>query len=241
MRTLNLPQDIKRMLDDFVSSLKNNYGDNLISVTLYGSAASGEYSKKNSNINIAIILKDTSIKYLKEILRFINKQKFMVINPVFFTEEYVKNSADVFPIEFLDMKENHIVIYGKDFLEDVSIDLKNLRFQCEQELKSKIINIKRLYLRTTDTAILKKLLLKSITSAIHIFRNVLRLKGRVPPYSKEDVLNDVARELTINTAPLAKILDAKNRNLRLNREEIDNYFASLIEALETAGDKVNQF
>ena len=58
-----------------------------------------------------------------------------MINPVFFTEDYIIRSTDVFPIEFLDMKENHVTLYGKDLFEAIAVDTKNLRFQCEQEIK----------------------------------------------------------------------------------------------------------
>ena len=239
MKEMNLPNNVKKVIDEFVKNLDSVYGDNLISVMLYGSAASGEYTLKHSNVNMMIILKDTSLDNLAKISQFINKRKFMVINPVFFTEDYIKCSTDTFPIEFMDMKENHIVLKGKDVLKDINIDIRNLRFQCEQELKSKIINIKRLYLRTTNTTLLRKLLFKSVSSSAHILRNLVRLKGKEPSYKKEEVLNQVAQEFGINTAPLQNILDARNKNLKLSRPEIENLFISLIETLETASDKVD--
>jgi predicted nucleotidyltransferase len=239
MEKLNLPCNIQKAVDDFVANLKNIYSDQLVAIVLYGSAASGEYAGRHSNVNLAVILKDTAIQSLKKASRFINKNRFSIINPIFFTEEYIKKSTDVFPVEFLDIKENHIILYGKDVFGDLQIDIKNLRFQCEQELKSKILNIKKLYLRMRDRAILKDLLFKSFTSSLHILRNLVRLKGKMPSYKKKDVLDEVARELTVDASVLRKILDAKNKNIRLNNKDIDELFTILVETLEDIAGKVD--
>ncbi len=236
----NLPDNIEKTIGEFVKLLRDAYGKELISVILYGSAASGEYALRHSNVNIAIILEDTSIRSISKTSGFINKSRFMIINPVFFTEGYIRRSTDVFPIEFIDMKENHAVLYGKDILKDIDVDIKNLRFQCEQELKSRIINIKRAYIRTTDMLTLKKLLFKSATSSLHILRNLLKLKGREPSYAKGEVANEISHEFGIDPAPIQKILDVKNKNLNLKRGETKDLFIRLVGTLEAISDKVDQ-
>jgi len=150
------------MLDDFVKGLRSIYGEGLVSAILYGSAASGEYSSANSNVNLAVVLDDSGLANIARAARLVNKRKFRLVKPVFFTEKYIASSTDVFPLEFLDMKENNIVLYGKDLLKDVRVDEKNLRFQCEQELKSKLINIKTAYLDHRSAADRKKLLFNSL-------------------------------------------------------------------------------
>ncbi len=239
MEKLNLPRNIQKAVDGFVANLKNIYSDQLVAIVLYGSAASGEYAGRHSNVNLAVILKDTSIQSLKKASRFINKNRFSIINPLFFTEDYIKKSTDVFPIEFLDIKENHIILYGKDAFGDLQIGIKNLRFQCEQELKSKILRIKKPYLKVRNKVILKNLLFKSFTSSLHILRNLVRLKGKMPSYKKEDVLDEIAREFTVDVSALRKILDAKNENIRLSNKNIDELFASLVETLEDISGKVD--
>lgn len=238
MEKLNLPHNIQKAVDGFVVNLKNIYSDQLVAIILYGSAASGEYTGRHSNINLAVILKDTSLPSIKKASQFINKNRFLVINPMFFTEDYIKKSTDVFPIEFLDIKENHIILYGKDIFRDLQIDMKNLRFQCEQELKSKVLNIKKLYLRMKNKLIFKDFLFRSLTSSLHILRNLVRLKGKTPSYKKEDVLDEIAREFTVDVSALRKILDAKNKKIRLNNKNIDELFASLVGTLEDISEKV---
>ncbi len=242
MEKLNLPDNINKMLEGFVKGLQDIYGDGLISAALYGSAASGEYSGAHSNINLLVILHDTSMPNIAKASGLMTKHKFRFIHPVFFTEKFIKNSADVFPIEFLDMKENRVVLYGRDILRDTVIDIKNLRFQCEQELKSKIINIKNAYLNDNSRAGREKLLFKFFTSTLHILRNVLRLKGSVPSYAKEDIINDLSREFAgIDDSVFRRILSAKSNNLKLGAKEIEEMSCSFVAELEKISDIVDGF
>jgi hypothetical protein len=231
--------EIKKITDSFIDQLKAAYGDGLVSVIIYGSGASGESSRRHSNINIAVILKDASLRNLARSSGALGRYKFRLLDPVFFTEDYLKTSADVFPIEFLDIKENHIVLYGSDPVKDLPIDLKNLRFQCEQELKVRLINVKRSYLRLKNSGDLRALLFRSATSVLHIARNLLRLKGKIPPYRKEEILAAISGEFGVDIAAFTAILKAKNENRRLGKNEIEGLFFAFTDALEKMADIVD--
>lgn len=232
MENVGLPQKERLLLDGFVEKLKKIYAGDLISAILYGSAASGEFSEKHSNINLLIVLNDTGLSALSKASGLVRSRRYRTINPIFFTEAYIDASTDTFPIEFLDMKENYSVIFGKDVLKDLRIDTRNLRFQCEQELKSKLIMIKRRYLLASDNKELEQLLFKSFTSCIHILRNILRLKGNEPPYIKSEVLSETEKELSVNTTVLNEILWAKTKNMRLSRADVDALLVGFVRELE---------
>ncbi|MBI5144052.1 MAG: hypothetical protein HZA30_03170 [Candidatus Omnitrophica bacterium] len=240
MAELRLPQKIKDRLEAFNQGLKSIYKDALISVILYGSAASGEYSTKHSNINLAIVLDDASLANLSKASKLVRARKYRSFNPVFFTEDYIISSRDVFPIEFLDMKDNHVLLYGRDVLKDLKVDIRNLRFQCEQELKSRLINIKRLYLHNPDKQALSNLLFRSSTSVLHLLRNLIRLKGTAPAYSKEDAVKAIAQEFNIDPANFNSILAARNRDLRLRHSELDSLFRAFVSDLEKITDIVDR-
>lgn len=239
MNDSKLPSNTKAILEDFINGAKDIYKEGLISVILYGSAASGEFSPAHSNINLAIILSDAGLANVSRIAPLLKKSKYRLLKPVFFTESYILSSADVFPIEFLDMKENHSVLCGKDILAGLEIDIKNLRFQCEQELKSKIINIKRAYLDHIDSPGLDKILMNFFTSSLHILRNVLRLKKGRAAYQKEDILGEAAEVFHIDIAAMKKILDAKNLNRRLPGKEAAGLFISFVNDLEKISSAVD--
>lgn len=242
MVEVNISRKSKEKLDDFIKRLKDIYGDGLISIIIYGSAVSGEFIDKFSNINLLVILNDTSIPNLIKVKNIINNSKFCIFNTYFFTEDYIKTSLDVFPIEFLDIKESYLVLYGKDILKDLKIDTKNLRFQCEQEIKAKTMSLKHLYLRAVrDKDSLQSLLFKSFTSILHILRNLLRLKGIKPPYLKSEILKEIAKEFPINIDVWEKILAARNRIIKSSYKDLDSLFIDFVRDLEKIADIVDKF
>ncbi len=235
-----IPEKIRGLLENFTSEIKDVYNDGLVSVALYGSAASNEFSDKYSNINLAVVLNDTTLENLTKMSTLMDKRRYRLFNLMFFTEDYIARSRDVFPIEFLDLKENHIALYGKDVFKDLKVDISNLRFQCEHELKAKLINIKRLYLKNRSKQALSDLLFRSFTSVLHILRNLVRLKGVTPSYRKEDLVKDIAREFQIDTSILEKILRAKIKGERLGYKEAESLFFSFVKEIERIADAVDQ-
>lgn len=239
MEELKIPSRLKNNIQVFIQKLKDIYQQDLISAILYGSAASGEFIDKHSNLNLLVVLKNTDLENLKKAARVINK--FNMINPLFLNEDYIVNSTDIFPIEFLDMQENYLVLYGKDVLKGINIDIRNLRFQCEQELKSKLINLRQLYLRINkDKTALRNLFFKSFTSILHILRNVLRLKGKKPAYKKEDILKELVSEFQIDMSIWGKILAAKVKQIKLNNKDTEQLFIAFLRELEKIVDIVDK-
>ena len=160
--------------------------DNVISIAIYGSASGGDYLPKFSDINSLVIFRQFEFSQLKKslgvIARGISKK---ITAPLVLTREDIRSSVDIFPIEFWDMKENHVLIYGEDVLTSLDIPQKYLRLFCEQQIKGKLIRIRQAYLEAGRTYKGKESLLKdSLTTLMPIFRVLIRLKGRVPPINK---------------------------------------------------------
>ncbi|MCM8790329.1 MAG: nucleotidyltransferase domain-containing protein [Candidatus Omnitrophica bacterium] len=229
---MKLQPQVEATVRDFVGKLKGIYGENLVSVILYGSAASGEFTDRYSNINLMIILKDSSLLSIAKAHRLVKSRSFRLISPVFFTENEILSSLDVFPIEYLDIIENHVILFGKDITNGLKVETGNLRFQCEQELRSKIINIKKQYLMISGKKDTERLLFKSFNSSLHILRNLLRLKGVKPPYHKAEILAGIESYFHVNTKVFNEILWARNKAMALTHKEADALLAGLVNELE---------
>lgn len=231
MQELKIPRQLQKKTDDLVKKLKEIYLEDLLSLVFYGSAASGEFVDAQSNVNLLIVLKKISLLELRKSSPALNKYPW--IQPLFLTREYIQNSTDIFPIEFLDMKENYHLVHGADLLKDLPMDLKNLRFQCEQELKSKLITLSQSYQKFhNNKTLLRGLLFKTFTSVVHIARNLLRFKNKVPPYRKYDVLKELSAEFGISLGLWEKILVARLTNERITCTQLDEMFEGFVSDLE---------
>ncbi|MBF0571127.1 MAG: hypothetical protein HQL12_04580 [Candidatus Omnitrophica bacterium] len=242
MQEQQLPEDFKKKINAFVDDLKQLYVDDLISVILYGSIVSGEHSQAHSNINLLVVLKNTDLSTLERSRKLVHKFSNRRIDPLFLSRDFVLNFSHIFPIEFLDMQENYHCYYGADVLKEIKIDRKNLRFQCEQEFKSKLILLKQQYLRINpkDRQQLANFLFKSFTSVIHILRNVIRVKGKEPSYNKETVLREIAGELSVENPIFFKIWEIKRNSSKVKAEELNRLLVDFVFELDKITKKIDQ-
>src|SRR5260221_11945467 len=102
---------MKHQFDAFIDDLKATHGENLASVTLYGSAAAGDHIPEHSDYNLLIALNKITPKDLRNApacIREWGKQGHPV--PVYFTVSQLRSAADGFPIEFHQMKKGRHVL-----------------------------------------------------------------------------------------------------------------------------------
>jgi len=185
-----------------VGDLKATHGDNLAAVVLYGSAATGDFVRSESDYNILIALN----RITPEDLRLAQAparewQRLGHPLPVYFTFAELHDAADVFPIEFYQMERARVVLYGRDPFETLRLSDENLRHQTEYELRSKLIQLRRLYIPASASAErLRDLMSDSISSFATLFAPVLMLRGQEPPLMKQDVVRATARLLGLDAA-----------------------------------------
>ena len=186
-----IPKLPEQIFEQFINDYKNAFEEELVSIILYGSAARGEYVYKKSDINFLIILKEKGIRQLKKILPLIKRwQKSKVSTPLILTNEYILSSLDSFPIEFLSMRQNYKVIFGEDALSSVKINDKDLRLQCEREIRGKLLYLRESYLNSLgDARMIKQLIQLSLPAFTSIFSALLHLKKIELPTSKAEIFN----------------------------------------------------
>src|SRR5215475_15221520 len=98
----------EEVLNEFVAQLRASSGDNLTSVILYGSAAQGEFHPEYSDLNLLCVVRETSFSALARISAVVEWWRAKKYHPpLVLTAEELKTTADVFSIEFLDMKQRY--------------------------------------------------------------------------------------------------------------------------------------
>jgi predicted nucleotidyltransferase len=194
-----------------VGDLRATHGDNLASVVLYGSAASGDFVQIESDYNILIALEHITPEDLRQAQAPMREwQRLGHPLPVYFTFAELHDAADVFPIEFYQMERARVVLFGRDPFESVRISDENLRHQTEYELRSKLIQLRRLYIPASASAAkLRDLMSDSISSFATLFAPVLMLHGEEPPVLKRDVLSATSRLLGLDGAVFERVFELR--------------------------------
>jgi predicted nucleotidyltransferase len=229
-----LDEFVRFDVERYVINLLKLHAENIVSVSVYGSAASGHFIANVSDVNLMVVVNQLDFSVLKVSLDLVKQGMNKKINaPLFLTEDYISRSLDVFPIEFFEMKEHYVLLYGKDVLGDLVIPAAHLRIFCEQQLKGKLLRIRQAYLECGLNDVKKVQLLKdSVKSLIPVFGNLLRLQGISIPNSKELILNLFAQEFKIEASGMIKIYRYHTENKKIPVESIDGLLTELLTILE---------
>jgi hypothetical protein len=234
---------MKLELNNFIEDLKLTHGENLVSVILYGSAATGEFIARSSDYNILIALNHITpedLRLARAPMREWRRLGHPV--PVYFTVSELQNAADVFPIEFHQMQKARVVLYGQDVLANLNISDDYLRHQTEYELRSKLIRLRRLYIPVSvSVERLSDLMMSSLTSFATLFRAVLLLQGINAPATKHECTRLIIEKLNLNAAPFEKIFEMREKDLKPKSEkEANDIFTDYIVEVEKVIDFVDK-
>lgn len=226
-----------------VDDLKTSHGKNLASVVLYGSAAAGDFVTQASDYNLLIALHEIRPRDLRAAQAPMREwQRMGHPLPVYFTVSELTNAADVFPIEFHQMEKARLVLYGEDPLANLKISDEFLRHQTEYELRSKLIQLRRLYIpASVSVERLENLMTESLVSFAALFRAVLLLYGIEAPLTKRDVVRATVKHLKINGEPFEKIFDIRDKTASNKLDEIsaNNLFSGYMEQVENVINAVD--
>jgi len=212
MKDLAIGAEDKRRVETLAESLRTAFGADLLSVVLYGSAARADhFGHGGSDLNVAAVLKEISLASLERGTKASRAWSQEGNRPLLFlSPEWIDRSRDVFPIEFLDIVDAHVVILGSDPFAGLSVSLDNLRLQCESELKVKLIHLRTGYMEMHEDAnLLARLMAASYASVISICRGALRAAGRPAPARSEDVVGEVSALCGIDAAPFVEVAAIK--------------------------------
>jgi hypothetical protein len=197
--------------EEFTRKLERAFGDALVSVLLYGSAARGEYREGVSNLNLLVVLRFTDAATLRR-GSALAREWSQAGNPppLVLGEAEWRESADVFPIEYSDIRDAHVVLHGANPFAGLQIEWRDLRLQCEHELKSKQIRLREHYLLVEEGEELGKLLVQSFPTFLTLFRSGLRLAGREVPRSADEVIVAIAGLAGFDAEPFRAVQNARS-------------------------------
>jgi predicted nucleotidyltransferase len=234
---------VQAALNNLVGDLRSTHGDNLASVVLYGSAAAGDHIELRSDYNLLIALRRIAPEDLRLAQAPMREwQRLGHPLPVYFTVEELSDAADVFPIEFYQMENARIVLYGDDPFAFLKLSDANLRHQAEYELRSKLIQLRRLYIpASVSVEKLCDLMSDSLASFAALFRAVLLLHGKEAPVAKPDCVRATVQLLKLDSQPFERIFEFRSAGTRpATEQEANEIFAAYLSQVERVIEVVDE-
>jgi hypothetical protein len=223
-----IPGEAAIAFQPFAQELLTKLSSNLLSLSVTGSYVTGDFIPGRSDINSVLVLTRTDQSELDTLVSMSKFKKRRIRSPLVMTEDYIRRSLDVFPIEFLDIKLFHKTIYGPDHFEKITIDKAQLRLQCERDLKAKLINLQRGYVSCGGrTREIRALLLDALPGFFALLRSMLFIiqAPKDPPARKADVLMEAEAAYHIPLRGLQEIIALRaDKGFFLNRDKIVGLF-----------------
>ena len=228
-------------LRDYVAGLDTELGSNLKAVSVYGSATGPDFVTKKSNINLVVVLAKLDEQVLTSLLDVVKWGRGKrIVPPLMLTPEYIKASLDVFPIEFLEIRDSHVVIMGEDYFSALQVERPSLRLECESQLRATVLRTRQAYLEIGwRKKGAEQVLIASLTTLIPVFRAMLRLKGEEPPRKKSDVVGALGRAIGVETKTFIAILRDKAGDERIEGEKAHAVLARYRDEITNLAGKVD--
>lgn len=229
-------------LSELVKRLKNAAGDNLKAVVLYGSAVTGEFLAKHSDLNILCLVDQAGSPELEQLhstadwwMREGNPA------PLIFTMNELTRSADVFAIEMLDMKRHHRMLLGEDFLEHLEVPMQLHRAQVERELRTDWLRLRQAVLAAPR----KKrahmgIMMASVAAFCALFRHALIALGQPATHTKREALAGVAALTGADPSGFEAILDFREGKRKERQLDIEAVLHTYLEFVEVVTNEVDR-
>ncbi|HVO64537.1 MAG TPA: nucleotidyltransferase domain-containing protein, partial [Terriglobales bacterium] len=111
-----MPTKPEEKLQQLVSRLHYVCGEDLVAVVLYGSAARDDYHEQYSDVNLLVVLRRMEPEIYPGLTGTLNwwSREQRQRPPNVMTLEELRESADVFAIEMLDIQHSHKILHGED-------------------------------------------------------------------------------------------------------------------------------
>jgi hypothetical protein len=233
---------VETKLTELVNRVKSAAGENLKALVLYGSAVTGEFSEKHSNINILCLVERTGAAELE---RFHDVAQWWIKQgnaaPLIFTFDELARSADVFAIEMLDMKRHHRMLFGEDFLEQLQVPMRLHRAQVEHELRVNWLRLRQAVLAAPQK---KKahfgIMSASVPVFCALFRHALIALGEDAPHGKRAAVDGIARLTGADPSAFHAVLEYREGKRTENEIDIEAALHAYLEFVEVATSEVDR-
>lgn len=233
--------DREKDLSELVTRLRQSAGANLRAVVLYGSAAAHDF-REHSDLNVLCVLhhlKGADVESLRVVGLWWWRKGHPP--PLLFTLEELRDSADVFAIELLDMKAQHRMLAGDDFFAQLEVPMVQHKLQVERELRTNVIRLRQSLMRWRGRrSELAELLIASASSFGTLFRHALIALGQGAVITAREAADQLMMLFTLNAAPFHAVLDLREQKCSEGELNLEKLVMSYLDLVTNIAEEIDR-
>lgn len=174
----DLPEAYRKAFAKLTDRLQRLLGHNLIGFTAYGGWLDEDPFLNGELATSVVTLRKDELDGLTNIAgEGVSYAAKGVRAPYFMSEDYLRNSLDSFPVEFLEIQHTGKLLYGEDRFSALKIRPDCVRVQCERMLKSELMYLRQGLLRSGAFSTMRAIFRACALRLIRILSAVLYLHG----------------------------------------------------------------
>jgi hypothetical protein len=197
-----VPEFLREPVGEYVSLVRELAGETARSVTLFGAVVAGAFDPERHTVTNVVVLDEVRIDLLRRLAEHgARLGKHRIAAPLIMTPAYIQQSLDTFPLELLEIHQQHVTVIGTDFFVDLAFDDAHMRLQCERELKVAAIGLRQGLLATVGSErLLADVLVDAAGGLLRTLRGMLWLRGHKQAQPAPAVLEAI-EQVTDRTLP----------------------------------------
>jgi predicted nucleotidyltransferase len=233
---------MENLLNQLLEKLNKALGDRIVSVVLYGSAASGNHHEGFSDVNVLCVLQQITVRELElsePVVRWWREKRNP--SPLLLTEHELQTSTDCFAIEFYDIKAHHRILQGKDVVSSLVVEDVFYRAQVEHDLRAKLLRLRQKAAGALcDKDTLRHLLADSVSTFCVLFRHALLLHGATGHGKKREIIEQTRQTFGIDPVPFTQLLDLREERIKARELEPVGLLDSYLKQINIVIDAVDR-
>lgn len=128
----------------YVEIVRQCAGGADVSLVLYGKVLTSEFDPRVDTAASVLVLPAMDVEALRRLAaRGPQLGKLGFAAPVVMTPEFIRASLDTFALELIEIEQNRLVLLGPDVWADLKFEAAHVRMQCERELKTASLGMRR--------------------------------------------------------------------------------------------------
>jgi len=204
-------------LDKVLVALQKELGGKLHSCYVYGSAVRGNLIEGVSDINLLIILYESTCEAHEAIARAIGDEP--QIDPFILARQGFERSVRAFATKFASIQRNYRLLQGEDILAGLTFDTRQEKFLCEQAMRNLRLRLIYSFVTRQQHQTYDRFVVNNITGLFVQLSEALRLQGATVPTLFEDRIPLLEMEFKINGQTLRELVALKNAPARFSDAE----------------------
>lgn len=231
--TVALPTETQAALDRVKAALVRTLGANLHSLALYGSAVRGNLVPKVSDLNLLILLEESTPEAHAAIAEAIRGP--VCVEPFILGRALLPRSLQAFAVKFLSIRRNYLLLHGADPFDGLSIDEALARFLSEQALRNlRLRCVRSFVVFGSDAPRYAAFLAKSTSAAFTDLAEPLRRMGVEVPRPYADRMALFAKTYGVEADVLQELSDLKTAKVAPGADSLKAIHGRLFRLLDAA-------